>query len=69
MNYNMKKIKINYHFWWRVLPFVGLVVWGTLCITRQLWYDEAYSASMISHSWFDLAMITAKCQTANYNRV
>ncbi len=56
----MKKIKINYHFWWRVLPFIGLIVWGALCLTRQLWYDEAYSASMISHSWFDLAMITAK---------
>ncbi len=49
----------SYHFWWQVLPFVGILVWGAFCITNNLWYDEAYSASMVSRSWWDLIYITA----------
>lgn len=55
----MGKLKVNYHFWWKVLPFVGVVVWGALCITNNLWYDEAYSASMVSLPWKRLVYITA----------
>ena len=44
---------------WHGLPIVALVVWGALCITNNLWYDEAYSASMVSQSWFRLIYITA----------
>jgi uncharacterized membrane protein len=54
----MSKIK-TMHFWWCILPFVGWILWGALGITNNLWYDEAYSASMISHSWFELVRITA----------
>ncbi len=39
---------------WHALPVVGLLVWGALCITDNLWYDEAYSASMVSQSWMRL---------------
>lgn len=55
----MKKWNIDYHFWWKIMPFVGLVVWGALCITPNLWYDEAYSASLISLPWLRMAYITA----------
>lgn len=44
---------------WHMLPIVGLIVWGALCITNNLWYDEAYSASMVSQSWTRLLYITA----------
>ncbi len=54
-----KKFVPDYRFWWRVLPFIGVLVWGALCITNNLWYDEAYSASMVSRSWWDLIYITA----------
>ncbi|MDR0963779.1 MAG: hypothetical protein LBM60_04090 [Clostridium sp.] len=49
----------TYHFWWCILPFIGWLIWGALAITNNLWYDEAYSASMISHSWINLVRITA----------
>ena len=55
----IKAIKLDTHFWWQVLPIIGLLVWGALSITNNLWYDEAYSASMISRSWMDLIYITA----------
>ncbi len=55
----MKKIKLDYHLFWNILPFIGLLIWGTLCLSNNLWYDEAYSASMVSRSWFDLIRITA----------
>lgn len=37
----------------------ALVVWGGLCCTNNLWYDEAYSASMVSLPWKRLIYITA----------
>jgi hypothetical protein len=59
----LKRHTINYdkiiNFIWHILPFIGLVVWGTFCITDNLWYDEAYSASMVSQSWSRLLYITA----------
>jgi hypothetical protein len=36
-----------------------MAVWGAFCITDNLWYDEAYSASMVSQSWSRLLYITA----------
>lgn len=36
---------------WHCLPLVGLVIWGAFCLTNNLGYDEAYSASMVSQSW------------------
>ncbi|MDR2044751.1 MAG: hypothetical protein LBQ15_10415 [Clostridium sp.] len=47
------------HFWWKILPFVGWAVWGVLGFSRNLWYDEAYSAALVSNSWFDMLRITA----------
>lgn len=55
----MRKFKTDTHFWWRILPFAGLIIWGAFCITPNLWYDEAYSAAMVSRSWWDLIYITA----------
>lgn len=55
----MRKLRIDYHFWWKILPVVGLAVWGVLCITPNLWYDEAYSAAMVSRSFYDMIYITA----------
>ena len=46
----MNKIKIQ-RFLWHFLPVAALVLWGALCITNQLWYDEAYSASMVALPW------------------
>ncbi len=44
---------------WHALPVAGLLVWGAFCVTNNLWYDEAYSASMVSQSWTRLFYITA----------
>lgn len=55
----MKKKLCSCHFWWNALPFIGALVWGAFCISNNLWYDEAYSASMVSRSWYDLIYITA----------
>ena len=54
----MNKIKIQ-RFLWHFLPVAALVLWGALCITNQLWYDEAYSASMVALPWKRLIYITA----------
>ena len=53
---------IRMDFWtvlWHGLPVVALFIWGAFCITNNLWYDEAYSASMVSLSWKRLIYITA----------
>lgn len=47
------------HFIWRFLPLAALVIWGSLCVTDNLWYDEAYSASMVSLPWKRFIYITA----------
>jgi uncharacterized membrane protein len=47
------------HFWWSILPFIGWLIWGALGITNNLWFDEAYSASLVSHSWYEMVKITA----------
>lgn len=44
---------------WHGLPVAALILWGAFCITNNLWYDEAYSASMVSLSWKRLIYITA----------
>ena len=44
---------------WHGLPIAALILWGAFCITNNLWYDEAYSASMVSLSWKRLIYITA----------
>lgn len=44
---------------WHGLPLAALVIWGAFCITNSLWYDEAYSASMVSLPWKRLIYITA----------
>lgn len=55
----MTKREKGIRFLWQLLPFAALTVWGALCITNQLWYDEAYSASMVSLPWKRLLYITA----------
>lgn len=47
------------HIFWRFMPLAALVVWGSLCVTNNLWYDEAYSASMVSLPWLRLIYVTA----------
>ena len=37
----------------------GIASLGSFCITNSLWYDEAYSASMVSLPWKRLIYITA----------
>lgn len=44
---------------WHGLPVLGLFLWGALCLTNNLWYDEAYSASLVSLPWERLIYITA----------
>lgn len=44
---------------WHGLPLLALVVWGVFCITNNLWYDEAYSAALVSQPWQKLIYITA----------
>ena len=44
---------------WHGLPVAALLLWGAFCITNSLWYDEAYSASMVSLPWKRLIYITA----------
>lgn len=55
----MTEMTKRQHLVWRFLPLVALIIWGSLCITNHLWYDEAYSASMVSQSWKRLLYITA----------
>ena len=53
------KNKTTQHFLWRFLPAAALLIWGALCLSNNLWYDEAYSASMVSLPWERLLYITA----------
>lgn len=45
---------------WHALPLIGLLLWGALSLTDGLWYDEAYSAAMVSKSIPELVQITAR---------
>lgn len=47
------------HLLWHILPIVAFVLWGAFCISPNLWYDEAFSASMVSLPWGRLLYITA----------
>ena len=42
------------------MPFLGLAIWGALCITNNLWYDEGYTAALISRPLGELIRITAQ---------
>ncbi len=55
-----QKICAVYHILWVALPYMGLIVWGALCITNNLWYDEAYTAALISHPLGELVGITSQ---------
>lgn len=44
---------------WHGLPVAAVLLWGAFCITDNLWYDEAYSTSMVSLPWKRLIYITA----------
>lgn len=61
---SMKKQNSNFQakieiFFWHALPVLALMVWGALCITNQLWYDEAFSAGLVMRPWKELIYITA----------
>ncbi len=45
---------------WHILPFLGLLIWSPLAATNGLWYDEAYSAALVSKSIPELIEITSK---------
>lgn len=55
----MFQIKSKQNFIWHALPVIAFFVWGALCITNNLWYDEAYSASMVALPWKRLIYVTA----------
>lgn len=55
-----QKTRKLYHILWIILPFIGLIVWGALCITDNLWYDEAYTAALIAHPLGELVQITSQ---------
>lgn len=57
---NLQSQKKFCHFLWNLLPFLGLALWGTLCVTDNLWYDEGYTAALISHPLRELLEITAQ---------
>lgn len=48
------------HFWWHVLPVIGILLWGALSFSNNLWYDEAYSAALIAQPIKELIYITSK---------
>ena len=50
----------KYHVFWEILPVIGLVLWGVFGITENLWYDEAYSAALVSHTPWEIILITAR---------
>ena len=49
----------GYHILWVVLPLIGLALWGSYGITENLWYDEAYSAALVTHTPWEIVRITA----------
>lgn len=57
---NDRKTRDIYHILWEILPFAGVLLWGALCITNNLWYDEGYTAALISHPLGELIEITSK---------
>jgi 4-amino-4-deoxy-L-arabinose transferase-like glycosyltransferase len=44
---------------WHGLPVMAFLLWGALCITGQLWYDEAFSAGMVMQPFLRLVYLTA----------
>ncbi len=54
---NNKEKLLDYS--WHGLPLLAMVLWGSLCMTNILWYDEAYSASLVSLPWTRMIYITA----------
>jgi len=56
----MKNITSFKKIIWHCLPLIGLIIWAALSITNYLWYDEAYSAALISNNLKDLITITSK---------
>ena len=57
---NRRKSIDIFHLLWQILPFLGLVIWGPLSITNNLWYDEGYTAALISHPLKELIQITSQ---------
>ncbi len=55
----MNRIIVNKKIIWHALPVIAFVVWDALCLTNNLWYDEAYSAAMVALPWSRLLYITA----------
>lgn len=55
----MKATEKLQNYTWHALPLAALVIWGALCVTNNLWYDEAYSASLVSLPWLKMIYITA----------
>lgn len=49
----------RWNLWWHVIPVLSLFIWGALCVTDQLWYDEAFSAGLVMKPWKEMLYITA----------
>ncbi len=57
----MKKKQADiYHILWMILPFAGLLLGGATALTNNLWYDEGYTAALVSHPVRELIEITSK---------
>ncbi|MCM1113174.1 MAG: glycosyltransferase family 39 protein [Muribaculum sp.] len=59
MEESMEETKKWEQWLWKTLPAAAFLIWGALCITDQLWYDEAFSAGLVMKSWKELVYITA----------
>ena len=44
---------------WHLIPVLAFVLWGALCVTDNLWYDEAYSAALVRLPFQKMLYITA----------
>lgn len=53
------KSEAGWNLWWHMLPVLSFLVWGALCVTDQLWYDEAFSAGLVMKPWKEMLYITA----------
>lgn len=59
MSVGTKQDNFRWNILWHVMPAVAFFIWGTLCVTDQLWYDEAFSAGQVMKSWMEMVYITA----------
>ncbi len=50
----MKAVGKLQNYIWHGMPLAALVIWGALCITNNLCWDEDYSARLFSLPWLKM---------------